>query len=333
MEIDSPIGNLIKTIKQVVEASTRYESKLLKNEAATRATLIDPIIRSLGWDTSNPDLVEFERNSNNTILDYALYDSSGKVKIIVEAKALGGNLNDTNILLKLVSYCLTYGISNLFLTNGIVWQHFYNLQPGNITPVTIDFLKNPLIDCASYLINQMDAARFWTVDIKPVETWKAEQVLQIDKRKKSEPVQPVKEDKPIQVENKTVPLIQSHEFVPLSSLSKDLKGKKPPVFLRLPDGSEKSIKHWRDILSETVLYVLEKNPDITVPLSDRAGKKVNLLGLVPPDQRVTFIDTTYQARQIYIYLNYDSSNCIANALYILNFLPDAFRKAVVGVSF
>ena len=319
MEINSPVGNLVKTIKQVVEASIKYEAKLRRNEAATRATLIDPILRALGWDTTNPELVEFERNSTNTILDYALYDSTGNVRVIVEAKSLGGNLSEQQILLKLVSYCLTYGISNLFLTNGIVWQHFYNLTPGNINPKIIDFLKDPLIDCAGYLINQMDAARFWTVDIKPVETWSPE----------------IPNSSPTIITTPSIPQVPVglDEFTLLESLTGDLRFHNPPKTLRLPDGTLNPIQYWRDILEQIIILALKTNQTIPIPLVDKAGKSRLLISLNPPQNNESFTRFTYNNVQVYILPNYSANNIVRNALYMLSFIPPEVKKIPIAVSF
>jgi predicted type IV restriction endonuclease len=337
MNIVSPVGSLIEIIKQVVKSSAEYEKKLFHNEAATRAALIDPNLRGLGWDTANPNMVEFERNFKDLKLDYAFYDSAGKVRLIVEAKSLGGNLNDTKVMFSLVSYCLTAGISNLFLTNGIVWQHFTNLQPGNINPITVDFLKDPLINCARYLIDEMDAAQFWTVDIKPVETWKPEQMQKTAKAALlNQPSSGTEGKKAVSVaaEKKPAPeLPPSQNYVLLTALEANLKGKPAPTSLLLPDGSTRAIKYWRDILAETVIFTLQNNPDISIPLSDKAGKKIYLLNTTLPDQKIAYLQTMYNDQTIYVHLNYDSNHCVENALYILGFVPEDRKLYTPGVLF
>ena len=49
--------NLVETVR---EKSRKFSEKLSKSEALTRYVLIDPILRCLGWDTENPDLVRPE---------------------------------------------------------------------------------------------------------------------------------------------------------------------------------------------------------------------------------------------------------------------------------
>lgn len=63
------------------------------NEAATRALLIDPQLRAAGWPVSDRSLVRLEVPVDgydaepwNGVTDYCLYDSSGDVLAVVEAK-------------------------------------------------------------------------------------------------------------------------------------------------------------------------------------------------------------------------------------------------------
>jgi type I restriction enzyme R subunit len=63
------------------------------NEAATRAQLIDPQLRAAEWPLSDRSLVRFEVPVDgydaepwNGVTDYCLYDSSGEVLAVVEAK-------------------------------------------------------------------------------------------------------------------------------------------------------------------------------------------------------------------------------------------------------
>jgi hypothetical protein len=336
MEIHSPIGNFIDQLAKVKKSAAAYQSKLLKNEAATRAVLIDPIMKALGWDISNPDMVEFERFYRDTKVDYALYDQDGNVKIIVEAKALGGNLSDLKILTSLVSYGFTYGIQELFLTNGLVWQHFYQSKPGEMEPKELDISKDSLVHVATYLIDNLDAAKYWSE-----ETSKEEPEEKQEEVKPTPVIVGVTETitSPLQITRKPAvtsrepnPIFDGANFVELDTFNVDTRGKSPPRRLRLPDGSIKPIFKWRDILSNCVLFVLANQPNLQIPLPDRVGKSVYLLNTSHIDG-VTNIEANYNGRTIYIYLNYSSNNCLSNAKYILNFLPKDMDKAPAAISF
>jgi predicted type IV restriction endonuclease len=58
MRIQSPLSNLSDVLIQIKDSATRYQTTLKKNEAATRAVLVDPVLRTLGWDTANTYMVE-----------------------------------------------------------------------------------------------------------------------------------------------------------------------------------------------------------------------------------------------------------------------------------
>lgn len=84
-------------IKQIRARSQAHHEYLSKGERETRTkyALIDPILRSLGWDTEDPNQVRLEYEvdrGNNSIgkVDYALFNNpSPKPYILIEAKGLG----------------------------------------------------------------------------------------------------------------------------------------------------------------------------------------------------------------------------------------------------
>lgn len=53
MRIQSPLSNLCEVLRQINDSAAQYQATLKKNEAATRAVLIDPLLRALGWDIAN----------------------------------------------------------------------------------------------------------------------------------------------------------------------------------------------------------------------------------------------------------------------------------------
>jgi len=287
-------------LEQVKENAKKHEAKLRTNEAATRTVLIDPILKALGWDLSNPEMVEMEKTYGDTRLDYGLLDSAGKVKVIVEAKSLGANLGDTKITAKLFTYGFTYGIQNIILTDGLIWQHYQNVTPGHTDPDRIDISSDPALKSADFFISKLDAARFWltgSIIIPPP------------------------------------PVIVDKDSIPLEKLSPSSFRDKKPKSLILPDGSTVDISHWRDILFECAKFVLKVSSDIPVPLLDKTGKKVSLLNTSKMTKGVAYAEIPYKGKTLYLYTNYDAGNCIANAKYILNFLPKTTAWQEVKVNF
>ena len=79
------ISDTINTIRNRVRQNGQY----ITSEIRTKYTLIDPVLRALGWDTADPYRVQMECRfeQTNLIPDYLLF-KAGKPAGILEAKAL-----------------------------------------------------------------------------------------------------------------------------------------------------------------------------------------------------------------------------------------------------
>jgi len=318
-----------------------------KSEASTRVTLIDPILNALGWDTSNPNMIEFEKTLPQSRADYALYNQDNKIQVIIEAKALGINLGDKTFVFNLIMYALAAGIKDIFLTDGVIWEHYSDFTPGNvISSKTIDLTKDNLLDCAEYLVNELDAAKFWQVmpnaengindllskqilDLRSELSNLKQALSALQAQIPTTTLSSTENSAPV-MSNKTEEQLQ---FVELINLPEKLTGQKPPVLIRFPDGSTKRISKWRDILLESVLYVLAKNSSIPIPLPDAAGKKVKLLDTKSLPEGIAQHKTSYNGKDIFIYANYDSRHCVTNALYILEKIGRTKGNSNVAVVF
>jgi predicted type IV restriction endonuclease len=333
MRIQSPLSNLSDILTQIKDSATRYQVTLKKNEAATRAVLIDPVLRALGWDTANTSMVEVEKTLDQARVDYALYDNS-TVRVIIEAKSLGTNLAQPSFIMSLVNYAFTFQLQDIFLTDGIIWQHFTNFQPGNVkVERTLDLATDDPVDCAAYLVQRLDAAKFWpeeqTIDqlahqVNQLESLVATLQQEIERLKagfiaasEQESTIMRQPDKPtIQAASLPTPNIP---FVDLHQVT-DITGKRPSQF-RLPDGTEIKVKRWKDILRESCKFALASNPNIPIPFPDRSGKKVSLFSNVKPAAGISYVTEDYNGQIIFIYVNYDANNCVANASYVLQQVP------------
>jgi hypothetical protein len=331
MEFRSPLSNLSEVLLQIQESANLYRETLRKNESATRAVLIDPILRALGWDTANTNMVEVEKTMDNVRADYALYDSNAIPQIIVEAKALGTNLQQKKLIMSLVTYAFSFGLSDVFLTDGMIWQHFDNFQPGNLSPARVlDLAEDDPVTCAAYFVQHLDAARYWPIeqgiDVLSQRVDELENaVANLQKKLASISFATEKVDEKREVAQPVKNVI----FIPLKELE-DIAGKKPTHF-RLPDGQVLEINTWKDILRESCKFALEHNPSIPIPFPDRVGKKVSLFSYERPAKKVSFVTEQYNGDKIYIYLNYDSHNCVANALYVLEQVPKEFLSTVPAI--
>jgi hypothetical protein len=337
--VHSPLANLGAVLRIVRESAVSYGPTLRKNEAATRAVLVDPVLRALGWDVANPFKVEVETpgffGTNKVSADYAL-KANGEVMAVIEAKRLGTDL--TLFHHQLVQYSFSFGIEKLFLTDGLHWEHFTDFKPGDLSPSnTLNIGSDDLGQVAAYLVQELDAAL-----ISPEEEQLnvlAEQVEQIQEEvtklrslehrirqfenadtNKSRASSPSGEVSPESV---------SSLWRPLSSLS-NVKGTKPSAF-RLPNSQEIPVKTWGQVLFETCRYALTAHPDLHVPLPDKAGKKTTLIQEAAFPSNINSKEIEVRDQTLHVYVNYDASNCVANAAYVLELVPDSVKPTPAAV--
>ena len=109
---------LIETLQGRIQA---HASALQQSEALTRYALIDPLLRGLGWDTGDPLQVMPEYRSAAGSADYALFGSSNKPQVIIEAKRLGAQL-DFKVRQQVTGYCQEEGIPYAAITDGRHWE-------------------------------------------------------------------------------------------------------------------------------------------------------------------------------------------------------------------
>ena len=126
-----PLENLLTLIEKLQERIDSHGDALKKNEMLTRYALIDPLLRELGWDTEDPDMVIVEYSSGGGRVDYALLAGSKPV-MMIEAKRLGRSLGDGRK--QAVNYALdeTNIKARYFsVTDGACWAIYDTNKPAN----------------------------------------------------------------------------------------------------------------------------------------------------------------------------------------------------------
>lgn len=340
MKIRSPLAGLMEVLEQIRQAAQLNKDTLGSNEAATRAVLIDPVLRSLGWDTGNPSMVEVEKTFTQARVDYALLDSNGEPRVIVEAKRLGSNLGDQSTILNIVNYAFTSGVQDIILTDGVVWHHFTAFEPGNLGPSkTLDLSTPELMEVAAYLVERLDAARYWpeakdvdqlSIQISQLESTVANLQKDLERMKSSGGV-PARREGAERRTKHASERTTGAELVPLGNIE-NATGTRPSRF-RLPDGTVLSVSWWSDVLREAVKFAMETNPEMDLPLPDKAGRKLNLLGLDRPPKGISYTEVEYRGQQVFIYTNYDSNGCIDNSLHILKQVPEEVLEVEPAVHY
>ena len=91
------LGELVGCIELLQERIRSHRDALRKNETRTRMALIDPLLRALGWDVFDPEVVTPEYKVEGGWADYALLRADGRPAATVEAKKLGEVLRSHRI--------------------------------------------------------------------------------------------------------------------------------------------------------------------------------------------------------------------------------------------
>lgn len=112
---------LIERIKQNIPEYRAYD------EAATRNSIILPILSKLGWDIFSRDSVYPEYPVGSKRVDYSLR-ILGQNRFFIETKRCNVDLACHQE--QLLGYAFHFGVELACLTNGITWQFFLPLKPG-----------------------------------------------------------------------------------------------------------------------------------------------------------------------------------------------------------
>jgi hypothetical protein len=112
------VAELEQVLGQVRERIVRYRDGGI-GEQDTKAALIDPVLRALGWDVEDLEEVqrEYRLKGGDNPVDYAL-SILRTPRLFVEAKALGGNLNDRRWANQIMGFAAVAGVEWVVLTNG-----------------------------------------------------------------------------------------------------------------------------------------------------------------------------------------------------------------------
>ena len=120
-----PLNELIDTFEHLKNQIATHGDNLKRSETRTRQVLIDPLLRVLGWDVTDPAVVELERGipklaGGTSKADYVLLAHPITLAVI-EAKSLGRNLDD-DATEQVLNYANRQGIDYMILSDGDVWR-------------------------------------------------------------------------------------------------------------------------------------------------------------------------------------------------------------------
>lgn len=239
------LDDLKATIETLQKRIRDHRPYLKGNETRTRQSLIDPMLRALGWDVENPDSVQVEYKIRQKWVDYALMGSDKPIAVI-EAKVLGTSLKEKETM-QVLNYANTDGIDYMVVTNGDHWQMFDVFKRERLEDrVLMEFqlTQDEPYACA------LQALGLWRPNLASGELPKeAATLVMIKSSPEPEPSS----------EKEIVEPANNGDWVPIKSL-KVKRGKRrlpPPNAIKFPDSSTKPIRYWVDMLKSIAQYLVE----------------------------------------------------------------------------
>lgn len=123
------MSDLEVALASVRDRIARYERQGI-GEQDTKATLIVPILRALGWDVEDLEDVklEYRRRPSDNPVDYALFLLRAP-RLFIEAKSLGARIDDGKWASQILAYATVAGVEWVALTDGNEWRIYNSHAP------------------------------------------------------------------------------------------------------------------------------------------------------------------------------------------------------------
>ena len=315
-----PLESLLELVETLRVRIDTHGSALRQSEALTRYALIDPLLRELGWDTSDPDMVVPEYRSGAGSADYALL-SSGSPAMMVEAKKLGTPLQ--GVLTQGIGYCITEGIEYFSVTDGQRWEVYETHKP-----VPIDEKRIASWDLKDTSLGEvcLKVLALWRPSVQSgyVTAGEAPVIGSTTANLRAVTGQPLTGETPVvgsapsQLTTETTVTTSSspdeNEWLPLTTVHAG-RGTQPPIEVLLPDNSHSSLKSWVDIPVAIVSWLLEKGIlDASHYPIPRARRYLLATSPFQPDGRSM---THKKIGSLFMGTNYSAVDQIKNACIII----------------
>ncbi len=338
----SPLAALMQAIRSVEKSARQAESVLMQNESITRAVLIDPLLRALGWDIADLDRVEVEKTKDSRKVDYLLKKPGREVFAIVEAKLLKGIQKDSALDRQIGDYQRTFAIEQVWVTDGLQWMHYFS---SNIhaKPHELHLRLDSLLETAEYLLMHLDAAHAWGLEEDAPDNALLQRMADLEARLavlESSACEPAPASPPIAVHDppKTyerpvrLPASQGDGKWLLLNNCGDLTGSKPAK-VRLPDGTEKDVKEWVDVLQLMAEYLLSVKPDLELPYYRTKHKGTPIMNETSEGMHTScrLNVASNQNKEVYLYTNNSTIVKIDMMRRMLESMPSESRTVDAAV--
>ena len=349
-----PLESLLGLVGKLQGRIETHGGSLRQSEALTRYALIDPLLRELGWDTGDPDVMRPEFSvgiygGGNVRPDYVL-THAGKQMIVVEAKKLGGNLQEgvsqgitasvstgiryfvatdgkrweiyeTHKLVpidqkRIASFDLMRGEpSDVCVDTLVLWRH--NVASGSIRPAQppIAGLMSEVSSSAAQSTDAMSVAKPAPVMAQPAPIVSVPQETSTPKRPESSPI--IQSSPPATSASYT-----NDGWQPLSNLEPTYQTVKPTQMM-FPDNSPVAMTEWSQLVLRTVRWLTNKGR-LGVrhcPIQRKTARYIVADKPIHPDGRdfttVGEVESLYEVKTLYVELSNTVPDTIENVKFVI----------------
>ncbi len=235
------LESLLELVETLSKRIDTHDDRLRKSEWLTRYALVDPLLRELGWDTEDPDVVRPEyRVPNDKFADYVLF-ADGKPTIVVESKKLDEPLQGGKALDQGILYCAHTGSNYFLLTDGRRYELYESGKTTSI--ITFDLKETSSAQVC------LKALALWRPSVQSGHVAPGhESVVGSPEDSPVAPTPPVTDSPP------PPPPPPPPDSEPLTEIS-EAAGRKV-VELLFPDGSRTPLRNWAYLPVETVRWLM-----------------------------------------------------------------------------
>ena len=313
------LDELVSVIETLKSRISEHRAVLVGNETQTRLSLIDPLLRVLGWDTADPALVRPEYVVGGRRADYALLNADGNVVVFLEAKNLGEQL--ANHRSQVVAYASELGIKFPALTNGNEWEVYDNSQ---LVPIEQRRVLNVSIADTDSAKCALQFLLLWRPNLtsgQPIEA--SEPILGTEPTIVSAHLTGPYPSNPTAIAS-AQPSVQpvsaalEPDWITLRDYSPQ-KGTQPPQRLRFSDG-ERPMKMWNDLLVEVAEWLIRDHAlrldNGVVTARRRPGYCT--VNLQPKNLNGNgFINYESLSNGLYLDINFSAPGCVSNSIALV----------------
>jgi hypothetical protein len=328
-------------IVEMVRKIKKHRSFYEQSEMAVRSQIVNPILRSLGWDTENPEEVQPNVSTEEGIPDYSLL-KGGKKVLFIEAKKLSIDIEKKEVIRQLANYCFGEGMEYGVLTNGSIWVLFRAFQKNTTMSERVVWKTDIENDDIAATVRRLNTIS--KENIGDIETLikKLPILDDIWQSLRDEPKDLVKGFIPV-FENLIrerhpgykFPISEIEDFVKervkelISPTAEDTDTESSPLDTTTGGGTHPremkigtdtyQVKNWYEILVNTAEWLVRKGKlkreDCPIP----SGHRWNLVNTQPKhrDGRKDFISPRKLSNGLYIETSYSAANCIIKAQGLL----------------